>query len=102
MHSLVQSIHLISIQQTFVIDHQKRNRHILLNQFYNMRFSLFKATMFLGAVSSVVMAQTPPNFQPSTKNDLQVKFGSLDVLPGRVEPQKGKPFLVNRPHIMLQ
>ncbi|CZR45816.1 uncharacterized protein FPRO_15008 [Fusarium proliferatum ET1] len=48
-----------------------------------MRFSLFKTTMFLAAVSSAVMAQTPPNFQPSTKNNLQVTFGSLDVLPGR-------------------
>ncbi|KAF4434802.1 phosphatidylethanolamine-binding protein-like protein [Fusarium austroafricanum] len=54
-----------------------------------MRFSLFKAAVFLAAAASSAMAQTPPNFEPSTKNNLEVKFGSLEVLPGRIEPQKG-------------
>ncbi|PNP86430.1 hypothetical protein FNYG_00132 [Fusarium nygamai] len=52
-----------------------------------MHFSLFKVTLLLAAACAVV-AQTPPNFVPSTTNNLQVKFGGLDVLPGRIEPQK--------------
>ncbi|KAJ3544354.1 hypothetical protein NM208_g3095 [Fusarium decemcellulare] len=53
-----------------------------------MRFSLLKPAIALVAASSAVMAQTPADFEPRSKNNLQVRFGGINIFPGGIEPQK--------------